>query len=70
MSRLAFQSDHILETGALWNSNRRIRLAGIFIADVFDEQQDEHIILVLRSIHAAAQFVAAFPEGVSRVQIF
>ena len=37
---------------------------GVFVGDVFDEQQNQHIVLVLRGIHAAAQFVAAFPEGV------
>ena len=43
--------------------DQRVRLPGILVGDVFDEQQDQHIVLVLGGIHAAAQFVAAFPEG-------
>jgi hypothetical protein len=38
-------------------------LARGFVRDVFHEQQDEDIILVLRGIHAAAQFIAGLPEG-------
>ena len=45
------------------NVIRRVGLAGVLVADVLDEQQDEDVVLVLRRIHAAAQFVAARPEG-------
>ena len=38
-------------------------LAGVLVADVLDEQQDEDVVLVLAGVHAAAQFVAARPEG-------
>ena len=38
-------------------------MAGVFVADVFDEQQDQDVVLVLAGIHAAAQFVAARPKG-------
>ena len=41
----------------------RIRLAGVLVADVLDEQQDQDVVLVLAGVHAAAQFVAARPEG-------
>ena len=60
---LALERDHVLEARAFGNGDRRERLAGVFVADVFDEQQDEDVVLVLAGIHAAAQFVAARPEG-------
>src|SRR5262249_7830989 len=60
--RFALECDHALEAGALGDDDRSERHAGIFVADVFDEQQDQDIILVLAGIHAAAQFVAALPE--------
>jgi hypothetical protein len=44
---------------ALGNLDRREGLAGVLVADVFDEQQHQHVVLVLAGIHAAAQFVAA-----------
>ena len=34
----------------------------IFIRDIFDEQQDENVILVLAGIHASAQFIATGPK--------
>ena len=60
---LALERDHVLEAGAFGNLDRRIRHAGVFVADVFDEQQDQHVVLVLAGVHAAAQFVATRPEG-------
>src|ERR1039458_9866475 len=39
------------------------KYAGVFVADVFDEEEDEDVVLVLAGVHAAAQFVAAGPEG-------
>ncbi len=56
---LALEGDHVLEAGALRDGDRRVGLAGVFVADVFDEQQDEDVVLVLAGIHAAAQLVAA-----------
>ena len=52
-----------LKLAPVRNRDRRVGLAGVFVADVFDEQQDEDVVLVLAGIHAAAQFVAAWPEG-------
>jgi len=63
---LALEGDHVLEAGTLGNGDRRIGLAGVLVADVLHEQQHQHVILVLARIHAAAQLVAARPEG--RVQ--
>ena len=45
------------------NRDRRVGLAGVLVADVLDEQQDEDVVLVLAGVHAAAQLVAAGPEG-------
>ena len=60
---LSFQRNHILETRPRRDRDRRRRNTRILIADVLDEQQHQHIILILRCIHPAAQFVAALPEG-------
>ena len=60
---LALERDHVLEAGALRDGDRGVGLAGVFVADVLDEQQDEDVVLVLAGVHAAAQFVAAGPEG-------
>ena len=35
----------------------------LLVRDVLHEQQREDVVLVLRGVHAAAQFVAALPEG-------
>ena len=33
------------------------------VRHIFHEQQDEDVILVLRGVHATAQFIAALPKG-------
>jgi fructose-1-phosphate kinase PfkB-like protein len=38
------------------------RYAGIFVADVLDEEQDQDVVLGLAGVHAATEFVAARPE--------
>ena len=53
----------ILEARTGRNRDRRVGLAGVFVADVLDEQQDEDVILVLAGVHAATELVAAGPEG-------
>ena len=60
---LALEGDHVLEAGARRDRDRRVGLAGVLVADVLDEQQDEDVVLVLAGVHAAAQLVAAGPEG-------
>ncbi len=60
---LALEGDHVLEARALRDGDRRVGLAGVLVADVLDEQQDEDVVLVLAGVHAAAQLVAARPEG-------
>ena len=52
-----------LKLAPVGNGDRRVGHAGVFVADVLDEQQDQDVVLVLAGIHAAAQFVAARPEG-------
>ena len=61
--RLTLECNHIREAGTIRNSDRRIRHSGIFVADVFDEQQHQHVILILAGIHPPAQLVAGLPEG-------
>ena len=61
---VALQGEHVLEATTFRHFNQRIGLTGVFVGDIFDEQQNQHIVLVLRGVHAAAQFVTAFPEGV------
>ena len=38
-------------------------LVAVFVGDVFDEQHEQDVVLVLAGIHAAAQFIAGGPEG-------
>ena len=38
-------------------------VVAVFVGDVFDEQHEQDVVLVLAGIHAAAQFVARGPEG-------
>ena len=60
---LALEGHHVLEAGARRNRDRGVGHAGVLVADVLDEQQHQHVVLVLAGIHAAAQLVAAGPEG-------
>ena len=67
---LALERHHVFETRTVRDGDRRKRLPGEFVADVFDEQQHQHVILVLAGIHAAAQFVAACPQGAIEFRFF
>ena len=60
---VALERDHVGKTAALGNVEQVVLLTGGLIGDVFHEQQDEDVILVLRSVHPPAQFVATCPEG-------
>ena len=66
----AFEPDHVFEAGALGDGDGRVGHAGIFIADVFNEEEDEDVVLVLAGVHATAQFVAALPEGAVEFRFF
>jgi len=59
----ALQCDHIPETTPFGNFYERIFLAFIPVGNIFHEQQNQHIIFVLGSIHAATQFIATLPQG-------
>ena len=43
--------------------DQRVGLAGVLVRHVLHEQQRQDVVLVLRGVHAAAQLVAALPEG-------
>ena len=61
---VALERDHVGEAAALRaRRSGALGIAGVFVGDVFHEQQDQDVVLVLRGIHAAAQFVAGLPEG-------
>ena len=59
---LALERDHVGKARAGRDGDGRVGLASVAVTDVFHEQQHEDVVLVLRGIHAAAQFVAARPE--------
>ncbi len=59
----ALQSDQIFEAGARWDSDGGVALTGVLVADVLHEQQEQHIVLVLTGVHAAAKLVPAGPKG-------
>jgi hypothetical protein len=63
LAAVPLEGDHVLEAGAGWDCDRRVGLARVLVADVLDEEQDEDVVLVLTGVHAAAQRVAAGPEG-------
>jgi hypothetical protein len=63
VAAVALEGDHIGKTRAFRDVDRRVRLVRVAITNVFHEEQDGDVVLVLRCIHAAAQFVAACPEG-------
>ena len=61
---LALEHNHVLEAGALGDVDRRLKtnVVAVFVGDVFDEQHEQDIVLVLAGIHAAAQFIARSPK--------
>lgn len=60
---VAARRDHVGEAAAGWHLDQRVAAAGVFVGDVFDEQQYQHVVLVLAGVHAAAQLVAGGPKG-------
>ncbi len=59
---IALERNHVVKATTLRYHDQRTRLTRIFIRDILDEEQDQHIILVLRSVHTATQLVATFPK--------
>ncbi len=60
---VALERDHVGKAPALGHVEQIALLARGLVRHIFYEQQDEDIILVLRCIHAAAQFIAGLPKG-------
>jgi hypothetical protein len=67
---ITFQRHHVGKSATDGHVKKRILLASVFIGHVFDEEEDEHIVLILRGVHATAKFVAAFPEGAIEFRFF
>jgi hypothetical protein len=59
---VALQGHHVGEPAARGYLQERVGLAGILVGDVLHEEEDQHVVLVLRGIHPAAQLIATFPE--------
>ena len=70
--RPALERRHVPERGAGGDDDGRgeVVAVAVFVADVFDEQHEQHVVLVLAGIHAAAQFVARGPDGAVEVGLF
>ena len=60
---IALQGNQIVETAAFWNSDIRIFYTFELVRDILHEQQGQDIVLILRGVHAASQFIAARPKG-------
>ena len=60
---VAARRDHVGEAAAGRHLDQRVTAPGVLVGDVFDEQQDQHVVLVLAGVHAAAQFVTGLPQG-------
>ena len=69
---LALEGDHIFEARTLGDRHRRgeILAVTVLVGDVFDEQHEQDVILVLAGIHAAPEFIARGPEGGVKVGFF
>lgn len=59
---IALERHHVGKAGTGRHLDGRKRLVGVFVADILDEQHDQHVVLVLAGIHAAAQGVTGGPE--------
>ena len=52
---VAARRDHVGEAAAGRHLDQRTAPAGVVVGDLFDEQQDLHVVLVLAGVHIAAQ---------------
>jgi hypothetical protein len=59
--RLAFQGRHVGEPTTRRDVEQIVALARRLVRDVFHEQQDEDVVLLLRRVHAASQGAARLP---------
>ena len=60
---IAFQGNQIVETAAFRNSDIGIFYTLELVRDILHEQQGQDIVLILRGVHAASQFITARPKG-------
>ena len=69
---LALEGDHVLEARAFRNDDGRgeVIAVAVFVGNVFDEEHEQDVVLVLAGIHATAQFIAGGPEGGVEVGFF
>ena len=69
---LALERDHVLKARALGNHHGRgeVIAVPVFIGDVFDEENEQDVVLVLAGIHAATEFIAGGPKGGVEVGFF
>jgi hypothetical protein len=69
---LTLEGHHIFETGPRWDGDRRGEVVRIpvFVEDIFDEQHEQDVVLVLAGIHTPAEFIAGGPEGGVEIRFF
>ena len=60
---ISLQRNKIIEAPAFRHRNICILNPFEFVRNILHEQQGKNVILILRSIHAASQFIAASPKG-------
>ena len=62
---LALEGNHVLEAGTEGDGHwwREVIRVAVLVGDVFDEQHEQDVVLVLAGIHPTAQLVARRPEG-------
>ena len=59
----ALEKNEVVEAASLRQFNQKRLVARfLLVAQVLDEQNHQHIVLVLARVHSAAQLVACFPE--------
>jgi hypothetical protein len=51
---VALERNHVGKAAAEGDFDQRVGLAGVFVGHVFDEEQDQHVVLVLRGVHPAS----------------
>ena len=59
---LAFERRHVPEARSFGDRDGGVGEVGVFVADVLEEEQDEHVVLVLAGVPAAAPVVAQGPD--------
>ncbi len=60
---LSFECRDVFETSAFRDFNYRMRIVRLFVGDVLDEQEYQHVIFVLAGVHSSAQRITTCPKG-------